>query len=266
MIPKPYIARWQEKVSWRTSAQVEQDLVISRALVEIFSDEFLREGLAFRGGTALYKLFLAPAPRYSEDIDLVQIKAGPVKPILKKIGERISFFEDERVVKQKANNNTILYRFTSEETPAVRLKLKIEINCREHFSLMGWHSVPFKVDNGWFTGSCNITTYHLDELMGTKLRALYQRKKGRDLFDLHYASQHAELNVENIIYCFREYMKFSVNKIPTKKQFISNLSNKKTSPLFFGDMEGLLGSDLNYEQAKAFQWLKENIFSIYDML
>lgn len=69
MIPKPYIAKWQEHAPWNEFSQVEQDLIISRTLVEIFSDDFLRENLAFRGGTALHKLYLNPAPRYSEDID-----------------------------------------------------------------------------------------------------------------------------------------------------------------------------------------------------
>ena len=92
---------------------MEQDLIISRALIAIFSDGFLKENLAFRGGTALHKLYLNPAPRYSEDIDLVQIKAGPIKPILDQIEEVITFFEEKRSVKQKANNNTILYKFIS---------------------------------------------------------------------------------------------------------------------------------------------------------
>jgi predicted nucleotidyltransferase component of viral defense system len=42
----------------------------------------------------------------------------------------------------------------------------------------------FSVENQWFSGDCEITTYYLEELLGTKLRALYQRRKGRDLFDL----------------------------------------------------------------------------------
>jgi predicted nucleotidyltransferase component of viral defense system len=203
MIPRPHIAKWKDQVAWRSDAQVEQDLIISRALVEIFSDDFLRENLAFRGGTALYKLYLNPAPRYSEDIDLVQIKEGPIKPILQRIGERIAFFEEPRVVKPKANNNTILYRFTSEAAPVQRLKLKIEINCREHFNILGWNYIPFEVNSDWFSGKCDITTYFLDELLGTKLRALYQRKKGRDLFDLFYASQHTDLNLDRIIRCYQ---------------------------------------------------------------
>lgn len=35
----------------------------------------------------MHKLFLQPQPRYSEDIDLVQIKPGPIKPIMFRLGE-----------------------------------------------------------------------------------------------------------------------------------------------------------------------------------
>jgi predicted nucleotidyltransferase component of viral defense system len=96
MIPKPAIAQWQAHAPWKDFSQVEQDLIISRALVAIFSDDFLRKQLAFRGGTALHKLYLNPAPRYSEDIDLVQVNAGPIKPIMERINEVIDFFEEER--------------------------------------------------------------------------------------------------------------------------------------------------------------------------
>lgn len=262
MIPRPYIAKWKDQVTWRSDVQVEQDLIISRALVEIFSDDFLRENLAFRGGTALYKLYLNPAPRYSEDIDLVQIKEGSIKPILQRIGERITFFEEHRVVKPKANNNTILYRYTSEALPILRLKLKIEINCREHFNILGWNYIPFEVNSDWFSGKCKIRTYFLEELLGTKLRALYQRKKGRDLFDLYYASQHSGLNLDQIVYCYKEYMKFVVSKPPTIKEFVNNLKEKQTSPLFLGDMEGILSPDVEYDQNKAFEWFENNIIPV----
>jgi len=72
MIPKIYITQWKKNAPWNNDYQVEQDLVIERALVEIFSDSELKEQLAFRGGTALHKLFLKPQARYSEDIDLNQ--------------------------------------------------------------------------------------------------------------------------------------------------------------------------------------------------
>jgi hypothetical protein len=48
MIPRPYIAKWQEYAPWNEFAQVEQDLIISRALVEIFSDDFLERQPRFQ--------------------------------------------------------------------------------------------------------------------------------------------------------------------------------------------------------------------------
>lgn len=259
MIPQAYITEWSNAVPWHTNEQVEQDLIISRALVALFSDEFLCENLAFRGGTALHKLYLNPAPRYSEDIDLVQIKKGPIKPILQRIGEVISFFEEERVVKSKANNNTLMYRFNSEYSPDIRLRLKFEINCREHFNLLGWNLFPFTVNSEWFTGQCEITTYHLDELLGTKLRALYQRKKGRDLFDLYFANHQADLDYDKIIFCYNEYMNFVVGKSPSQKEFLLNMEQKKKSAQFSGDMQGLLSPSLDYNQKEAFEWLEASI-------
>lgn len=258
MIPRPYIAQWQEQVPWKSFAQIEQDLIISRTLIHLFEDPFLKENLAFRGGTALHKLYLNPAPRYSEDIDLVQIKAGAIKPILQKIKEVVNFFEEDRVVKQKLYNNTILYRFNSEYE-SIRLRLKLEINCKEHFNTMEWVAFPFSMKNGWFTGNASITTYHVHELLGTKLRALYQRKKGRDLFDLYYADQFLKLDYDQIIYSFSEYMRFSSGKSPSQKQFLLNLEEKRSSPVFRGDMEGLLRPEIVYDQDAAFDWLINSI-------
>lgn len=84
MIPVAFIAEWRKHAPWSQSAWVEQDLVISRALVEMFRVPAVAERLAFRGGTALHKLYLTPAARYSEDIDLVQVTQEP-------IGETLDF-------------------------------------------------------------------------------------------------------------------------------------------------------------------------------
>lgn len=97
MIPQAYITEWSNNVPWQTNEQVEQDLVICRALVEIFKDDFLADSLAFRGGTALHKLYLHPQPRYSEDIDLVQIKAGSIGKIIDHIRKALSFLGKAKV-------------------------------------------------------------------------------------------------------------------------------------------------------------------------
>ncbi len=259
MIPKPHIAKWQEHVPWKQFYQVEQDLVISRTLVAIFSDHFLKENLAFRGGTALHKLYLNPAPRYSEDIDLVQIKAGPIKPIMERLKKVITFFEEPRKTQVKGHGAKAIYRFTSEYEQ-IRLRLKLEINCKEHFNVLDWVDFPFEVESGWFSGKAAIRTYNINELLGTKLRALYQRSKGRDLFDLDYSRLNIELDVEQIIRCFKEYITFATgNRPPSQKEFLINIEEKENDPNFTGDMEALLRPQIAYNQEAAFEWLKNEI-------
>ena len=72
--------------------QVEQDLLLSRLIVEIGNDALLGGELIFRGGTCFHKLYL-PAPlRYSEDLDYVRRTNSPIGPIfdaLRSIGERV---------------------------------------------------------------------------------------------------------------------------------------------------------------------------------
>jgi predicted nucleotidyltransferase component of viral defense system len=94
MIPQAHIMEWSQQVPWQNNEQVEQDLVICRALVEIFSDERLAGSLAFRGGTALHKLYLHPQPRYSEDIDLVQIRTEPIKETVQRLQAALAFLGD----------------------------------------------------------------------------------------------------------------------------------------------------------------------------
>ena len=261
MIPKPYIAKWQEQAPWKQFYQVEQDLVISRALVEIFSDDFLRENLAFRGGTALHKLYLNPAPRYSEDIDLVQIKEGPIKPIMQRLKEVITFFEEERRTQVKGHGAKALYRFASEYE-GIRLRLKLEINCKEHFNVLPWVDFPFEVKSEWFTGSAKIKTYSINELLGTKLRALYQRSKGRDLFDLDYSRLNMKLDIDEIVKCFKAYTTFSTgNRPPSQKEFLLNIEEKEQDRDFTGDMEALLRTGIEYNQEKAFEWLKSELIN-----
>jgi len=78
-----------KKYPWKEIAQVEQDLIIARAIVEIFSDDLLRKSLVFRGGTALHKLYISPQARCSEDIDLVQIDSEPIKQNLPTTSQRL---------------------------------------------------------------------------------------------------------------------------------------------------------------------------------
>ena len=259
MIPQRYILEWQQIAPWTNDAQVEQDLVISRALVEIFQSPLLQRSLAFRGGTALHKLYISPQVRYSEDIDLVQITSEPIKPILVELRKCLSFLGTKRIVKQHIHNNTIVYRFESEIPPIVSLRLKIEINTREHFNVLGLQQFPFSVVNEWFTGEAELTTYSLEELLGTKLRALYQRRKGRDLFDLYWAITNCSVEDDKILACYKRYMTFVVDKVPTQKQVLQNLEEKRQDHEFLSDMQAIIRPGIDYTEEEAWKVVRARL-------
>ena len=231
-------------------------------MIEIFSDSFLNENLAFRGGTALHKLFLKPQARYSEDIDLVQIKTGPIKPILVRLRECLAFLGTKRNITTSIHNNTVEYRFETEIAPIIKMRLKIEINCREHFTVLGLQQVPFKVQNGWFNGECMINTYYIEELLGTKLRALYQRRKGRDLFDLDFALTKLDIDISKLIQCYKEYINFSDGASPTSKMFIANMLEKMSDDEFRNDIFTILRPEIEYDNDLAYKKISEEIISV----
>ena len=255
MIPKDFITEWRAHAPWVADRQVEQDLVISRALVELFSRPTISSALAFRGGTALYKLHVQPAARYSEDIDLVQIREGSIGPVLDAIHEALDGWLGQPRWKHSEGRVTLSYRFESEDLPPVRLKLKVEINTREHFTVFGLKDHRFEVASRWFSGVADLRTYELEELLGTKLRALYQRKKGRDLFDLGLAMKLESVAPSRVVEAFSRYMAEDKATI-TRALFEQNLSAKKRDAVFTADMTPLLatGQTWNFDEAYEVVW------------
>ena len=252
MIPRDYITEWRKQAPWIRDFQVEQDLVIARALVEVFSHPVLAEWFAFRGGTALYKLHLKPPARYSEDIDLVQLIPGPVSPMMDAMHEVLDPWLGKPRWKKTEGRVTFVYRFESEDAPPLRLRLKVEINSREHFSLFDLERIAFSVASPWFDGSADIVTYELNELLATKLRALYQRRKGRDLFDLAVGLRNAAADPRRIAEAFNKYMEREGGRV-TRAQFERNLSEKLQNPQFGIDVGPLLAHGYQWDMAKAAQ-------------
>ena len=127
---------------------------------------------------------------------------------------------------------------------------------------MDWVDFPFEVESEWFFGNAKIKTYSINELLGTKLRALYQRSKGRDLFDLDYSRLNMVLDIDEIVECFKEYTTFSTgNRPPSQKEFLLNIEEKEQDPDFTGDMEALLRTGVKYNQEEAFNWLKSELIN-----
>jgi len=184
------------------------------------------------------------------------MKAEPIKDTVHHIQQCLAFI-GKASVEQKINNTLVKFRFESETPPIHQLRLKIETNCREHFSVMGYRQVPFEVNNSWFSGRCNLVTYPLEELLGTKLRALYQRKKGRDMFDLWRALVKVPgLDKQAVLDCYLEYMKFVVEHLPTRGEYLLNLEDKMRDDEFLGDMRGLLRPDEAYDLFAAYKMIR----------
>jgi len=258
MIPRDYITAWRAKAPWRLDAQVEQDLVISRAIVDLFSVPEVASSLVFRGGTALYKIYITPPARYSEDIDLVQARAEPIGDTLDRARAVLDPWlgEPRRVFKEGRVN--LMYRFESEDAPPLKLKLKVEINTREHFTELGVKRVPFEVENPWFSGAADVSTYTIDELLCTKLRALYQRRKGRDLFDVWHALDLKRTNPAILLTCFDRYMIEDKNSV-TRAQFEANLADKRKQPDFRDDVGPLLRPGFSWDFEVAMDAVLEHL-------
>lgn len=258
MIQRAFITAWRSRAPWPQDAQVEQDLILSRVLIELYSEDTIRNRVAVRGGTALHKLFLADPERYSEDIDLVQVEEGPIGAVMDVIHARLDPWLGEPKWKQERGGVTFYYRFTTEAEPVVSMRLKVEINTREHFSVLGLVRRPFGVENGWFRGSSEITTYELDELLGTKLRALYQRKKGRDLFDLWAASCRAQVDAKRLVECFHRYVEHDGIHI-SRAELGRNLHQKLADPDFGRDIEPLLAAGVVWDRKAAVKYVLAEI-------
>lgn len=260
MIPRAEVLEWRQMHPWQGDDQVEQDLLLTRALIDIFSEDDLGGMLAFRGGTALHKLYLHPPRRYSEDIDLVQVQAGPIGPIYDGIQKVLNPWLGRPSKKRGPGVANLIYRMESTGPSVVPLKLKVEINTREHFSVAGFVDREFSASSRWYTGQCNLTTYSLDELLGTKMRALFQRRKGRDLFDLWLGLTEGGADPGIVVLIFRQYM-HAEGATVSRQEYLDNLTAKMEHPGFASDVAPLLVEGKDFSMNDGFS-IVESMFAV----
>jgi predicted nucleotidyltransferase component of viral defense system len=195
-----HLTAWQTHAPWPKRSQIEQDLRLSRGVTAIFTDEVLRSHLAMRGGTVLHKAHLAPAARYSEDIDLVLTKPMDTA-ILEKHLLRVltpilgapapSIFLDAWLALRNASKRSKILSIKFKFIPIGLSRnetIKVDINLNEHAALYPLVNVNFQsLDEEGELVTAQAISYDINEMLGTKTRALMQRQQGRDLFDLWFA-------------------------------------------------------------------------------
>jgi len=113
----------------------------------------------------------------------------------------------------------------------------------------------------WFSGEAKIRTYALDELLGTKLRALYQRRKGRDLFDLWTAGRRTNVDWTKVVECFQLYMQQEEAQV-SRAQMEMNILAKLENPTFAADIPSIIAPGTDWDLAAAGDWFCQEILPL----
>jgi predicted nucleotidyltransferase component of viral defense system len=248
LIPTSYLQEWSTKAPWPSSLQVEQDLIISRALCDLFNAPALAGKIAFRGGTAIHKLLFKQPLRYSEDIDLVQTEAEQIGTTVNAIRDALSWLVECKR-NQDGHSMHLIFKFAPEAQPETTMKLKVEINTREHESLFGIQQYPFVVDNGWYQAKASILSFAPEETFGTKLRALLQRRKNRDLFDLHMGLRQLSMSPDKLIAAFDHYL--AIEGTPITRAIAEHRMLEKLTHSLIEDIEPLLPVGVRFKDEDA---------------
>ncbi|MGO9248917.1 MAG: nucleotidyl transferase AbiEii/AbiGii toxin family protein [Solirubrobacteraceae bacterium] len=212
-----------------------------------------------RGGTCLHKLHLPRPLRYSEDLDYVRSTRSGIKPYLtafREVAENVGLSEHGTV--RSGQMVHIVFDAPATNAPG-QIRVKIETNIAETESFLPRIARPYTVDSRWWSGRAEVNTFQIEELMATKLRALYQRRRGRDLFDLWHALTDLHPDQQLIIDGLAHYMR---DDVFTYREFATNLAAKLENPDFVADMDQLTAdSSLPYDVQAAADLVMERLGS-----
>jgi predicted nucleotidyltransferase component of viral defense system len=140
---------------------------------------------------------------------------------------------------------------------AGRIRVKIETNIAETESFLPRITRPYAMESRWWSGQADVSTFQIEELMATKLRALYQRRKGRDLFDLWHVLNDLRLDEQLIVDGLAHYMR---EETFNYRELSANLATKLEHPDFVADLDQLTAdSPLHYDVTLAADLIMERL-------
>jgi len=247
------LRNWADEGDIPDLTLAELDYRLVHALHAIYTDPFLRDRLCLKGGTALNKLYLPGASRLSVDLDFNAV--GTKEQVLQEwtpIGEAIAATLEQQdsgydlTYRGRYDQLTVYARF-SPLSGTARQRLKLEISFIERFSILG--RVEHSLVPSPFDEPLAVNTYHLEELTSTKLRALYDRRRGRDIYDLFRIAD-LDLNQAAVRKMVLYYF-YRANKVFHYPSFVSNVELKVAERGFRDDVRSLIrhGTELDWETA-----------------
>ena len=266
----------QTVAPWPSVRQVEQDLLLCRAMAAIFDDDFLRTQVVMRGGTLLHKVYLAPAARFSEDIDLVVFgdrPEGHVRKALRRVlvdvlgtPQNSARSALSLAIRNTARPSRILrmtYAVSSVSTQGATLEIVVEVNVTERASHRPIMEIPFEFPFRGDSVRTSINGYDFHEMLGTKMRALFQRRRGRDLFDLYWALTLANPPVDprTVIESFLHYLRQEGAAVG-RLEFVAIIESHLADTGFRSDMDFLLRKGISYDPVIAGAYVKSNLLNL----
>ena len=266
----------QAFVPWPLQRQVEQDLLLCLAMAALFNDKFLRSQIAMRGGTLLHKVHLAPAARYSEDIDLVVYGDRPEAHIAKAIRRVLKDVFGKptdliwgtlqlavRNVMKPSRVLRLTYSVPAVSEPGATIDIVVEANVTERKPHRDIVQIPFEFTYRGAAINSALNGYDLHEMLGSKMRALFQRKRGRDLFDLYWALTLAAPPVDPaiVVDSFRHYLEQEGGSA-ARAEFIGILDSHLADRGFCNDMLPLLRVGLDYDPKTAGALVKTKLLGL----
>ena len=232
--------------------------MLSQAICVIAKDPLLGTELVLRGGTAYHKLFLPQPYRYSEDLDYVRTTSGGIGDVMKQL-TALSRELGYRVSTKMGMYPKVIWRF--EQASGTPGKIKIEVNTFERSPMLPLKTVAHAMESGYCSESAEVPTFQVEELVATKLRAIYQRSKGRDLYGLWLALTNLSIPPEAIVSAFPAYRPEGV----TSEMMIENLKRKLSDKQFLHDMDPLIRQGAPaYDPFEAGRLVTEKLLSRLD--
>lgn len=258
------IKKWSAEIGIADLGFSELDMRLLNALNVIYSDKFLASRLYLKGGTAINKLYLQKTARLSVDLDFNSIgRKEDVMAERNKVRDKIMLLlreQDEDYIMKKKDTyeqTTIKVGYAPVFGPSKQY-MKLEISNIERFPVLGKAMKEFKVPDS--EDIIKINTYVIEELIATKLRALYDRLKGRDIYDLYFLSSFDfdRIYVRKLVL----YYFYRSKKIFDPKLFFKNISDKFMSGRYVDDVFTFIRADVPFSIDKGV----ERLLSSYSFL
>ncbi len=184
---------------------------------------------------------------------------GPYLDALRELAADVGL--EVHSVEQKLNFVHVILDVEPTTAPG-RIRIKIETNIAETEFFREPIAIEHAVDSRWWQGEARVPTFALTEMMATKLRALYQRSKGRDLFDLWLVLTTKKPDPETIVDGLRHYMKDAAF---TYRDLAANLRDKLEDADFRSDLELLvLAVPAGYTVDRAADLVMEQLGALLD--